>query len=100
MPDNPTDTDTNFSEASETAGQTAAADADTGAGAEGGPGELQRQRDEYKDLLLRKSAEFDNFRRRTERERHSRRGRDSGRARCHPGEQSAFGGRHAGATPG
>jgi molecular chaperone GrpE len=28
-----------------------------------------RQRDEYKDLLLRKTAEFDNFRKRTERER-------------------------------
>ena len=33
------------------------------------PSELQRQRDEYYDLLLRKSAEFDNFRKRTERDR-------------------------------
>lgn len=32
-------------------------------------GEIERQRDEYKDLLLRKTAEFENFRRRTERER-------------------------------
>jgi molecular chaperone GrpE len=31
--------------------------------------DLERQRDEYKDLLLRKSAEFDNFRKRTDRER-------------------------------
>jgi molecular chaperone GrpE len=35
------------------------------------PDELQRQRDEYYDLLLRKTAEFDNFRKRTERERQS-----------------------------
>ena len=33
------------------------------------PAELQRQRDEYYDLLLRKSAEFDNYRKRTERDR-------------------------------
>ena len=31
--------------------------------------ELERQRDEYYDLLLRKSAEFDNYRKRVERER-------------------------------
>jgi molecular chaperone GrpE len=31
--------------------------------------ELQRQRDEFYDLLLRKSAEFDNYRKRIERER-------------------------------
>jgi molecular chaperone GrpE len=31
--------------------------------------ELQRERDQYYDLLLRKTAEFDNYRRRTERER-------------------------------
>lgn len=35
------------------------------------PDELQRQRDEYYDLLLRKSAEFDNYRKRIERERQS-----------------------------
>jgi molecular chaperone GrpE len=35
------------------------------------PAELQRQRDEYYDLLLRKSAEFDNYRKRVERERQS-----------------------------
>lgn len=31
--------------------------------------ELQRQRDEYYDLLLRKTAEFDNYRKRIERDR-------------------------------
>ena len=35
------------------------------------PNEAERQRDEYYDLLLRKTAEFDNFRKRTERERQS-----------------------------
>ncbi len=35
------------------------------------PSELQRQRDEYYDLLLRKSAEFDNYRKRIERDRQS-----------------------------
>ncbi len=33
--------------------------------------DVQRQRDEYYDLLLRKTAEFDNFRKRTDRERQS-----------------------------
>jgi molecular chaperone GrpE len=33
------------------------------------PAQLQRERDEYYELLLRKSAEFDNFRKRVERER-------------------------------
>lgn len=33
------------------------------------PVELKQQRDEYYDRLLRKTAEFDNYRRRTERER-------------------------------
>jgi molecular chaperone GrpE len=37
--------------------------------AEGPTSELQRQRDEYYDLLLRKSAEFDNYRKRVERDR-------------------------------
>ena len=32
---------------------------------------LTRERDEYEDLLLRKTAEFDNFRKRVERERKS-----------------------------
>lgn len=31
--------------------------------------QLRRERDEFKDLLLRKSAEFDNYRKRTDRER-------------------------------
>ncbi len=33
------------------------------------PAEVRRQRDEYQDRLLRKTAEFDNYRRRTDRER-------------------------------
>jgi molecular chaperone GrpE len=33
--------------------------------------EVQRQRDEYYDLLLRKTAEFENYRKRIERERQS-----------------------------
>jgi molecular chaperone GrpE len=72
MDDNRIGRDINFSEASETAGQIAAAEAEDSSGrvstadrAE----ELQRERDEFKDLLLRKTAEFDNYRRRTERER-------------------------------
>jgi molecular chaperone GrpE len=35
------------------------------------PSAVQRQRDEYYDLLLRKTAEFDNYRKRTERDRQS-----------------------------
>jgi molecular chaperone GrpE len=35
----------------------------------GDAAELQRQRDEYYDLLLRKTAEFDNYRKRIDRER-------------------------------
>ena len=34
-------------------------------------GQLQQERDEYHDLLLRKTAELDNFKKRTERERAS-----------------------------
>jgi len=33
------------------------------------PAELQKQRDDYYDRLLRKTAEFDNYRKRTDRER-------------------------------
>ena len=33
------------------------------------PAQLQRERDEYRDWLLRKTAEFDNYRKRVERER-------------------------------
>jgi molecular chaperone GrpE len=52
---------------------TAAADelAETGPGPAVDAGELQRQRDEYYDLLLRKTAEFDNYRKRIDRERQS-----------------------------
>lgn len=35
------------------------------------PEDVQRQRDEYYDLLLRKTAEFDNYRKRIDRERQS-----------------------------
>jgi len=47
--------------------------AETAADAADGPAqnEAAKQRDEYYDLLLRKTAEFDNFRKRTERERQS-----------------------------
>ena len=33
------------------------------------PAQLKQERDEYYDLLLRKTAEFDNYRKRTERDR-------------------------------
>ena len=36
-----------------------------------GDGEIQRQRDDYYDRLLRKTAEFDNYRKRVERDRQS-----------------------------
>ena len=36
------------------------------------PEEIQKQRDEYYDLLLRKTAEFDNYRKRIERDRQGR----------------------------
>ena len=47
--------------------------AETAAAAPDAPAqsEAEKQRDEYYDLLLRKTAEFDNFRKRTERERQS-----------------------------
>ena len=37
-----------------------------------GPDQLQRERDEYYELLLRKTAELDNFRKRIDRERAER----------------------------
>src|SRR5438270_13210978 len=52
--------------ASEVAGPTAATEA-----AEESPGDLRQQRDDYYDRLLRKTAEFDNYRKRIERERQS-----------------------------
>ena len=65
MEDNQHDSSLNFSEASETAGATAAAtDSPTPHEAE-----LERERDNYKDLLLRRTAEFENFKKRTERDR-------------------------------
>jgi molecular chaperone GrpE len=45
--------------------------ADTGPGPAVDVDEVQRQRDEYYDLLLRKTAEFENYRKRTDRERQS-----------------------------
>jgi molecular chaperone GrpE len=51
-------------ETSETAGATVSAEAPDAAVAD-----LERQRDQYYDLLLRKTAEFDNYRKRIERER-------------------------------
>lgn len=46
----------------------AALDGDTGVRTDT-EAQLQRERDEMRDLLLRKSAEFDNYRKRTDRER-------------------------------
>ncbi len=60
MEDNPTDKQS-APDNDEAASTTAAATED--------PSELQRQRDEYYDRLLRKTAEFDNYRKRTERDR-------------------------------
>ncbi|CAN5887942.1 nucleotide exchange factor GrpE [soil metagenome] len=64
MEENQTESDINLSEASETAGAAVAAESP-----DVPMEELQRQRDEFYDLLLRKTAEFDNFRKRTERDR-------------------------------
>jgi molecular chaperone GrpE len=47
----------------------AAAESAGAATASEAPDELQRQRDEYYDRLLRKTAEFDNYRKRVERDR-------------------------------
>jgi molecular chaperone GrpE len=44
-------------------------DAFVAAADEAEPGQLQRERDDFKDRWLRKSAEFDNYRKRIERER-------------------------------
>ncbi|MGH9374432.1 MAG: nucleotide exchange factor GrpE [Vicinamibacterales bacterium] len=63
MEDNRIESELNPSEASDIAGTAVAAEASVSVE------EVQRQRDELKDLLLRKTAEFDNFRKRTERER-------------------------------
>jgi len=52
-------------EASETAGATAAATETSDDSLE----EARKQRDDYYDRLLRKTAEFDNYRKRTDRER-------------------------------
>jgi molecular chaperone GrpE len=42
---------------------------DTAADTQAAVTDVERQRDEYKDLLLRKTAEFENYRKRTDRER-------------------------------
>jgi molecular chaperone GrpE len=49
--------------------QVAADPADTAPTLAAAAAEAERKRDEYLDLLLRKTAEFDNYRRRVERER-------------------------------
>src|SRR5687767_329905 len=67
MEDNRPDSDINMSEAAETAG--AAVAADTPEANAPSLEEVKRQRDDFYDRLLRKTAEFDNFRKRTERER-------------------------------
>ena len=56
-------------ELNDTAERAAAATESAPAEAADRSAELQRQRDEYQDLLLRKTAEFDNYRKRIERER-------------------------------
>jgi molecular chaperone GrpE len=48
---------------------TASSVADTGPGPAVDVEEIQRERDEYYDLLLRKTAEFENYRKRIDRER-------------------------------
>jgi len=58
------DKDTADVQASETASAAAAADAP-----EESPDQVRRQRDDYYDRLLRKTAEFDNYRKRIDRER-------------------------------
>ena len=58
------DKDTADVQASETASAAAAADAP-----DESPEQVRRERDDYYDRLLRKTAEFDNYRKRTERER-------------------------------
>ena len=68
MEDNRTESDLNLADASETAGTTAGY-ATSGEELSSREAELERERDNYKDLLLRRSAEFENFRKRTERER-------------------------------
>ena len=73
MADNRTNSETSPGDLTETAD--AASETATGTLPADDPSrqgsEAERQRDEYKDLLLRKTAEFDNFRKRTERERQS-----------------------------
>ena len=59
MPDEFLDPDAEPADAPGTESPAAAAD----------PSELQKQRDDFYERLLRKTAEFDNYRKRTERER-------------------------------
>jgi molecular chaperone GrpE len=56
-------------QATDTATETADSDRHTATDAASLKEAAERKRDEYYDLLLRKTAEFDNFRKRTERER-------------------------------
>ena len=58
-----------LNDASETAGATAEAEAAGDATLSAREAELERERDNYRDLLLRRSAEFENFRKRTDRDR-------------------------------
>jgi molecular chaperone GrpE len=61
MDDNRTTSNATEGSAPDTAGAAVAADS--------APDDFRRERDEYKDLLLRKTAEFENFRKRIDRER-------------------------------
>lgn len=71
MEDNRTESTLNLSDASETAGATAeTGDLESPASASSSrEAELERERDNFKDLLLRRTAEFENFRKRVERDR-------------------------------
>jgi molecular chaperone GrpE len=69
MEDNRTDSHLDSSEVSESAGATAAAADSVPDSASSREAELERERDQYKDLLLRRTAEFENFRKRIDRDR-------------------------------
>jgi molecular chaperone GrpE len=63
------DKNTSDSQSSAQAAEEAVEEQNTTVDAGGPLAKAERQRDEYYDLLVRKTAEFDNFRKRTERER-------------------------------
>src|SRR4029450_8988739 len=68
MEDNHTESNLNLNDVSETAGTTAGYPA-SGDELSSREAELERERDNYKDLLLRRTAEVENFHKGTYRER-------------------------------